>query len=298
MRVNEVKLLIVEPEKDFSSFLMRLLGAQPNYMFRFETCESLSEALQAMEKEPADLVLLSLELPDSDGLDTFRRFESQHPLVPVVVLAPLEDKGLALAAIRSGAQDFLVKDHTDAALLTRAVEFGLERGKLLRETKTLSLTDELTGLYNRRGFLALAVQQLKLHQRHKRGLVLFFVDVDDLKYINDEYGHTEGDQAIRQVARVFKSCFRDSDILARFGGDEFVALALETGEDGARIILDRLGKGVRQMNLESGRPYPVALSTGYAVQSEGQTADAEELLMRADKMMYRIKKDKKKGLPH
>ena len=102
-----------------------------------------------------------------------------------------------------------------------------DRKRMEEEILTLSITDQLTGLYNRRGFLSLAEQQLKLSDRNKSGMLLFFADLDLLKWINDTLGHEEGDKALIEAANVFKETFRTSDIIARLGGDEFAVLAID-----------------------------------------------------------------------
>ena len=110
----------------------------------------------------------------------------------------------------------------------------LLREKLEEELLSLSITDPLTGLHNRRGFLSLAEQQLKLSDRNKRGMQLYFADLDGLKWINDTLGHEEGDKALIEAATVFKETFRTSDIIARLGGDEYAALAIDITEERSR----------------------------------------------------------------
>lgn len=149
------------------------------------------------------------------------------------------------------------------------------------------LTDELTGLNSRRGFFQLAATHLKLHRRRTQTAVLFFVDVNDLKEINDRHGHGAGDEAIREVANALRGTFRTTDLLARLSGDEFVVLAMipqnEIGQVAAKLT-SRLG----HFNSTAGRPYQLAVSVGAAEYREGESLDA--VLARADDAMYREKK--------
>ena len=148
-------------------------------------------------------------------------------------------------------------------VLRRAVQCAVKQSILDRELRSLALTDELTGLHNRRGFLALAKQQLKVADRNREGMLLFFGDIDDLKKINDRYGHHEGDLAVVRAAEALKQTFRDSDIVARLGGDEFAILALETSAQYQQAILHRLNENLNKLNSGE-RRYEVALSVGVA----------------------------------
>lgn len=124
-----------------------------------------------------------------------------------------------------------------------------------KQLKNLSLTDELTGLYNRRGFLTLAEQQIKLerHEGTARGLTLMFADMDGLKTINDVHGHEAGSDAIEALSRIFKAALRDSDIVARWGGDEFVILAIGSHDEDAELMTDRICRMIDEYNAESFR---------------------------------------------
>jgi diguanylate cyclase (GGDEF)-like protein/PAS domain S-box-containing protein len=160
--------------------------------------------------------------------------------------------------------------------------------------RTLSLADDLTGLYNRRGFLTLAEQELKMANRLKRGMFLLFSDLDDLKGINDHYGHQEGDRALIAVANIIKETYRDPDIIARIGGDEFVVLAIEgTSESSAENLRLRLSRNLELFNAKKERSYPLSLSMGVVRYDPDQPASVEGLIAEADKRMYEEKGWKK-----
>ncbi len=148
----------------------------------------------------------------------------------------------------------------------------------------------LTGLYNRRGFLTLAEQELKMANRLKRGMFLLFADLDDLKGINDNYGHQEGDRALIAVANVIKETYRDPDIIARIGGDEFVVLAIEgTSESSAENLRIRLNRNLGLFNARREPSYKLSLSMGVVRYDPDQPASVEELIAEADKRMYEEK---------
>src|SRR5260370_7557238 len=131
------------------------------------------------------------------------------------------------------------------------------------ELGSLAITDELRGLYNRRGFMAVAERQLKLGRRSGRGMLLFMMDIDGMKQINDSFGHFEGDCALKRMSDVLEETFRDSDVVARLGGDEFAVLAIEADGHSEATIKARLFEFLGSINSEQDR-YEIALSLGLA----------------------------------
>ena len=174
-------------------------------------------------------------------------------------------------------------------LLMRAVQCAVKQQKLQAELSSLALTDQLTSLYNRRGFLCLTERQLKLAGRSGRDFLLFFLDVDGLKQINDSFGHSEGDLALFRIAAVLRMTFRDSDILARLGGDEFAALAIEASDHSEATIIRRLCETLETFNDLEAR-YRLSLSIGVVRFTHSTTSSIEELMIQADQAMYRVKR--------
>lgn len=160
--------------------------------------------------------------------------------------------------------------------------------------RKLTITDDLTGLYNRRGFFSLAEHQLKIAARQKKGFFLLYADVDNLKQVNDKFGHVEGDQLIIKAADVLKESFRDSDILARIGGDEFIIFPVDATEGSPDAVLNRLQKNINTINEESTQKYPISISIGKAYYDPSRPCSLEELLHLADSSMYEGKTSKKK----
>ena len=169
-----------------------------------------------------------------------------------------------------------------------------ETARAEEQLRLLSLTDELTGLYNRRGFLALAVQQTRVARRDGRPMMVVSADLDGLKEINDTFGHKEGDAAIAETAHILRENFRKSDIVARIGGDEF-AILLTGGEaafDSGKLD-GRLQKTVEKHNQTTDRLYRISVSAGFADFDGAGTHTFDEWLDRADTMMYEQKRQKK-----
>jgi len=175
-----------------------------------------------------------------------------------------------------------------------AIKEDITERKLAEERlRELSVSDELTGLANRRGFTLLAEQQIKVAQRTGKGLVLVFADLDRLKWINDTLGHAEGDRAIRDAAVILRNSFRASDIVARLGGDEYVVLSPEASEQSEQLIMERLQQHLHRHNSEVERPYELSISFGITVYDPEVPCTLEELLERGDRLMYEQKQQRK-----
>ena len=159
------------------------------------------------------------------------------------------------------------------------------------DLKTLLLVDELTGLPNRRAFITLSEQALKLAMRMERDVLMIFIDVDHLKYINDTYGHLAGDRALIDTARVLRESCREADIIARLGGDEFVALMTVDSDQTAELVCDRIKRRVAMHNEETDRSYDLSLSVG-ATRSKAEGTMLADLLAQADTALY----EQKRGL--
>jgi diguanylate cyclase (GGDEF)-like protein/PAS domain S-box-containing protein len=170
-----------------------------------------------------------------------------------------------------------------------------DRKKMQDEILALSITDQLTGLNNRRGFLSLAEQQLKLADRNKNRMMLFFADLDLLKQINDTLGHEEGDRALIEAADVLKETFRVSDIIARLGGDEFAVLAINTDGVNSEVFPDRLQQLIEIRNNQVDRRYKLSISIGCSHYDPENPCSIDDLLLRADKQMYEKKQRKKES---
>jgi diguanylate cyclase (GGDEF)-like protein len=194
------------------------------------------------------------------------------------ILHALEEISIGL---KSAGPDF--ENLSDA--LRRAAWGAFQQALLDRELCYLSITDDLTGLLNRRGFLASATHQLKVAQRNGQSLMLFFCDIDNLKRINDSCGHREGDLALIRAAGALEQTFRESDLLARLGGDEFAALATEAGQN-HEVILSRLEENLRKSDESYAN---LSLSVGLARFDPKCPTSLGELMSRADQAMYEYK---------
>lgn len=167
-----------------------------------------------------------------------------------------------------------------------------ERKRMEEEIRTLAVTDQLTGLYNRRGFMTLSEQQLKIAERTGSRLLLLFADLDGMKRINDNLGHLKGDEALMEVADILKKVFREADIVARVGGDEFAVLALGTSVEYPEILKDRLQQQIDLYNSREKRDYKLSLSIGIVDSDSASPVSIDDLMSRADERMYENKRGK------
>lgn len=187
----------------------------------------------------------------------------------------------------------LIRKESETAGKLKKALLALEES--YRKLENLSVLDDLTGLYNRRGFMALSRQHLELARRRKRQFLMVFIDLDGLKQINDTYGHFEGDNALVQTSSILSTVFRQTDIIARLGGDEFTILAIDTTFQEFEPIQERLKEQIAQFNETGRKPYPLSMSVGIAPFDPEKVYTIEELMAEADRRLYEEKKKKKAG---
>lgn len=292
---NLIRILLVEDDLEDAALLEAALADAGAGRFLPVHVRGLADAREALGRGGIDVVLLDLSLRDSRPAQTLRALRRHGFEAPVVVLTGMDDEEMALEAVRFGAQDYLVKGSIDGATLRRSIRFAIERHQLLLALRAGAMIDELTGLYNRRGFNALASAQLKHGARKRRPACLLYADVDGLKPINDAFGHPAGDEMLREVARALQDTFRESDVLARVGGDEFVILAVEASDAEIDLLMARLHErvgAIRGPGLH--RP---SLSVGAVCYDPMRPRPLDELMTDADAAMYEAKRRRYAAAP-
>jgi two-component system cell cycle response regulator len=253
------------------------------------------QALALLRGEAPDVVLLDHELPGLRGMELLDRLREHEELaaMPVIMLTSSHAPDLLVEALRRGAHDFLRKPFDPAELDARviaALRVKRLHDALLEANRRLArqaLTDDLTALANRRHGAHQLEREVALCVRHRRVLALVRVDVDHFKAINDTHGHQAGDQVLADVARRLAGAVRGGDELARWGGDEFVAILPGTDKPGALRAAERLRAAVAAAPVQAAETeLAVTVSVGWAHWS-GDTPD--DLLARADRALYRAK---------
>ncbi|HKW09292.1 MAG TPA: GGDEF domain-containing protein [Gemmatimonadaceae bacterium] len=214
------------------------------------------------------------------------------PDAAVVVVVPWFEESLFLSAIRLGAEDCVTSAQLDTPGLLRILLVAAERHRLTSSLRAAAFTDELTGLYNRRGYVTRAASLLKVAE--PKTIWQIFFDVDELKIINDTYGHWAGDRALMELASVLRQAFRSTDIVARVGGDEFAVLATAPADAAPDSWTARWREPL--VALATRRDLPLSVSVGLAQPDENGQMTPDDLLTRADMTMYTAKRLRKKLL--
>lgn len=291
---KKVNVLLIESDVKDALLINQLLSIESSLQFAVDLAENLSSGFDYLKKKPYDVILLNIFLPESQGLDTLEMFHNKVPEIPIIIMTRVDDESQGIKSVQNGAQDYLVKETISRNLLVKAIMYSIERSRLQLELMAMAHIDELTGLYNRRGFIALANQQLKIANRTNRGTSIFFIDLDRLKQINDNFGHREGDTALVETARILKKTFRESDIVSRLGGDEFVILAIELNNDFSDMIIKRLNENIIEFNSRGTSVFELSLSIGSFHIDPQSSCSVEELLEKADAAMYENKRKRKR----
>ena len=308
---SETNILIVDDTADNLRLLAKILESQ-GYIIR----KSLNGrmALQAASRHPPDLILLDINMPEMNGYEVCQQLKASKTTdqIPIIFISALDQINDKLQAFELGGQDYITKPFEEVEVLMRVKNQLLikqqyqqlleqnqrledeikQRLKAEAEVRELSLTDELTGLNNRRGFFWQANQQFKILQRIQMFCCVLFVDIDGLKQINDSLGHEVGDRMILDTAQLLKQTFRDSDIIARLGGDEFVIL-VHVQSRNTDEIYPRLQANINRFNQEHNSPYQLSISVGVSQSVLNENVSLEQLIEEADKLMYEDKRAKR-----
>ena len=242
-----------------------------------------------LEKKRAILTNMTSLDPRFSGMPDWHFPVRQLLAVPAVMSGSI----VGLIVVANAENPYVERDLKAVERLATLYAIAVHRARTENELRDLSLVDELTKVYNRRGFLTLAEQQVKVAHRTKKEMSLFYADLDDLKKINDSFGHQEGDAALVEAAELLRDAFRDSDIIARIGGDEFVVLAIDVAEGKAAALARRLRERVQARNAQPGKDYEVTFSLGIARYDPDKPCSLQDLLILADGKMYQDKTSKK-----
>jgi len=257
--------------------------------YQCETAKNATTALELISKNTFHSMIVDVMLPDMMGFELTGKVKKLKPDIVVIIMTGLIEEFSYDDAMNAGASDFIKKPFSLKELVAR-----IEHAKRHEKLYDISLHDELTGLYNRRGFFTLAEHLLKAAKRQQKGLCMLYCDLDDLKGINDVLGHQKGDWALIDTANILKETFRNSDIIARIGGDEFVVVPIEPAEESLEIVVSRLQQAVEMDNAKSKRDYVLSISTGTAYFDPLSACTVDELLSQADKSMYKQKRNSHK----
>lgn len=279
------------------------------------TAANGAEALALYEQERFPIVITDIYMPKMTGIDLLAAIKKIDEKTQVIVMTSYVSFDSAIATIRSGAYDYLIKPFENMALVSNVVRRAAEKIQLEWKTdrliemlrqkteqleksnahlKSLATCDNLTGLYNHRYFQESLTAELNRAQRYQRQFSLLFIDLDYFKAYNDTQGHLQGDRLLNDLSNLFLSSFRKTDIVCRYGGDEFAVILPEASRQKACMIAAKLHARVAGHPFYGRETMPqgrVTISIGIATYPDNET-DAEGLLHHADRLMYVAKKDR------
>ena len=289
MTEKRTKILLIEDNPGDVRLIQEMLAEAPQVPYKLECADRLSTGLERLGKATANLVLLDLGLPDSQGLDTLDKVQAREPAAPILVLTALHDSLIGIQAVGKGAQDYLIKGRVQAEELWRAMRYAMERKRNEQQLKDMATHDALTGLPNRRLFndrLDIALAQAG---RTRQPLIVIMLDLDGFKQVNDTMGHSVGDELLKAVGRRLTGLLRKSDTIARMGGDEFMLLLPQVtrAEDAAAVAQKIVGVVGKRFVLDS-HELNVTTSVGVSIYpTDGE--DANTLTKNADAAMRSAK---------
>ena len=287
MNTKPLKLLLLEDGCKDARFLQKAIADGGSFECDLVKLEGLERALAERAEEPPILLLRSASSGSRLSTD-LKRIREIASNVLVLVLPNRQDGLVHPGAVACDTEKSNGRHRLSLKKLARILRCGLRQNQVESALSHLVISDELTGLYNRRGFLLLGSERMKLAHSMKKNVLLFFADLDNLKQINDQYGHQEGDQALLKTADVFRNTFRNSDITGRFGGDEFTALVIEDFGHTSDTISKRLQENMAELSANNTQ-YPLSLSVGMTRYAAEFRSSLKKLLAQADQALYKQK---------
>jgi len=280
------KVLIVDDAPDTLDIIQKLLSYEGYAVILATTGE---EGVKKVEEEKPDVVLMDINLPGIDGTEALKKIRRINPIQSVIMLTAYATVDNAIRALKEGASDFVKKPFENEHLI-HIVNQALEKYRTLRErnnleeeVRRLSITDDLTGLYNHRNFFKTLESELTRLRRQKTSLSLLMFDLDNFKKYNDAYGHLEGDRVLKKIGEIIKHSIRHNvDSGYRYGGDEFAALLIGASLEQALTIAERIRSTIETAGFED-----ITVSIGLAEYRDG--FDLERFVKSADDAMYAAK---------
>jgi two-component system, cell cycle response regulator len=282
---EKISILLVDDDQSLLDVLKSRLVLEG---FTCATASTAASAIERIDRQSFNIMIADIVLPDREGLELSETVKRKKPDMAVIIMTGYISDFSYDKALAAGASDFIKKPFSLNELIAR-----IKHVRMQEEMRSLLLRDELTGLYNRRGFFTLVEYLLKMAKRQDRGMFMLYADLDNLKQINDAYGHQEGDLALIETANLLAKNYRESDIIARIGGDEFVVISAGTPGDCVDTILRRLQQALEAYNAKKNRrPYALSISAGIAFYDPENPCSIDELLAQGDRSMYGHKKQK------
>lgn len=283
---EKTRVLLIDDDEDSLIIIRHALDESEHSAYDVEWTSEPGVAVEMLSDNQFDVCLLDYYFAEGDGLDFLKEIRESGIQVPVIMYTGQKDANVELEAARVGADDYLDKDDLSPALLKRMIYYALERRQVQAELVRMAKSDALTGAANRIGLYEFIDQAQMRGRRHQREIAILLLDLDRFKQLNDKFGHALGDAVLIHVVNTLKRYVRDSDLVARIGGDEFVVILDDVaGVAGSEAATNKIQELLCAGFEIDGRELEIRASIGLAVWPlHGDTLD--ELLAVADQAMY------------
>jgi diguanylate cyclase (GGDEF)-like protein len=305
MATKVVRVLMIDDDEDDVVLVRSMLERVPGVRFELEACRTGAAGIERLRSGNFDVCLLDELLGGARGSELLSGLEGAPIRTPVIMLTALTDRDVDLGAMKAGAADYLVKQELRWQMLDRAIRYAVERARLIAKLqqsqarlRALASVDELTGLFNRRHFMALLPAAVSAARRHRHPLSLCMWDLDSFKQVNDRYGHLAGDAVLRSFGHELRRSLRAEDTPARLGGDEFVVLMPFTSAANAQVAVSRLRNAVQRLKFTGSDATSFTVGTSCGIAELGADMDGEALLAQADRALYAEKARRGGGPGH
>jgi diguanylate cyclase (GGDEF)-like protein len=286
MSEKKLRLLLAEGGSGETAGALRALFPADQERLELTTVSAITILIPTLEIVNPEIILLDLSLGHPDPLGAVRRVHRAAPGVPLIVIAELRDRNLAVQSLEHGALDYLLKGHMDASALERVLRAASQQNTL--DGLTDLLRDPVTGLYIRDGFLSLGARALDAAKRNLSTLILLCIRIENQTSVRSEFGLGTEEISLRDVAAVLTGSFRRTDIVARLGESEFAALAVDAAEPSGPVLCQRLQKRIAVLNHNPGPggPLKMRMSVGFwsstDTRSFAEVLDSVEARLRTD----------------
>jgi diguanylate cyclase (GGDEF)-like protein len=290
------RILVVDDNRDNAEIIATRLRFRG---YAIEEAGTGQSALDAVHRNPPDLMLLDIMLPDIDGFEISRRIKGDPglPFIPIILVTARDSTEDKITGFDAGADDYLTKPINFSELearvrsMLRIKRLQDELEEKNRELQRISISDGLTGLYNHRHIHGLLREEFERASRMETMLTVAMFDLDHFKAVNDTYGHQAGDRVLQQFADLLRQNARDIDRLGRYGGEEFLALLPATDLDGGMVFVERVRAAVEKhaFNIATDHPIRMTVSAGIALYPHERVTNTEMLVHLADEAMYAAK---------
>ena len=289
MNDDKQTLILIVDDSPLNLQLLRYFLERNGY--KLELAPNGDQAMEFVRNQQPDLILLDIMMPGMDGIEVCRQLKEKEETknIPIIFITALTGHQDKLRAFKAGGVDYITKPFMPEEVLAR-IKVHIELKKAIERLRKMSVTDEMTGVFNRRWAYEILAKQMFMAKREHSNLVVCYIDIDNLKIINDTFGHAHGDILINTVVDALKSATRASDYICRMGGDEFLLIFPKAKLVDSDSLIKRIRENLHHQKING---LPIDFSFGFFEFHYEDSLSPDELIKMADSNMYRQKNRKK-----